>query len=304
MKKVMMFFGLLLAMVLINPERDLFATSAAIKSQNDYVMMLTMIREMRIMVENFGTDDQKKKFDDIKALFKKSAERHYAQEFIKPDTLTEDTKPDSNAQSSLELFLQLKSKVADLFDEISKNYIDRTQLILDSTSKEANDVLIEYGKNTGLAKFFYKAIDPVSEKKPYDASKYHYYRDKETLERYLKHGYRMLQEARNLFNGPDFVYIKAKKEKDTDDFNFLLKTHMDIIKLCRQSKLYGFEMHRILKLSSLGAIQTKYNVSFGEIEHNPLYDDRIPEEYKVDALDSLKLEYRIEKDRIGYTASK
>ena len=280
-------------------EKGSFALSAVAKSQNDYTFLLSTIRDMSIMVDNFGTDDQKKRFDDIRLLFKRSAERHYAREFVKSDSLSDEVKPDNNSQSSLELFLQLKLQVASLFDDISKNYLDRSQVIMDSTSREVNDILINYGKNTGNAKYFYRAIDPLTEKKPYKTGDYHYFRDKETLERYLRNGYKLLQDARNLSNNADFQYIKKKQNKTSVDLDYILNINLDIIQYCRQSKQYGIEMHRMLKISEIGDIQKKYNVTLGTINRNPIFDDRIPKDYKVDAIDNQKLLYRIERDRLG-----
>jgi hypothetical protein len=283
-----------------------FAISAAEKSMQDYVYTLTLIRDMAIMVENFGTDDQKKKFEDIRTAFKITSERHYAQEFLRPVTLDEEAKPDNNAQYSTELFLQLKGKIADLMNELSKNYISRSQQILDSTSKDTNEILIEYGKNSGLAKYFYRAIDPLVDiNKPYQTDKYHYFHDKETLERYLKNGYKALQDARNLINNPDFIYVNNKKDKSDADLNFILNTEVGITTHCRQAKRNGIEIHKLLNSSSLGSIQRKYNVTLGKINNNPIYDDRIPEVYKVDAVDNQKLLYKVEKQRIaGFEVNK
>jgi hypothetical protein len=298
--KIMTF---LLASALALTPQILFALSAAVKSQNDYVASLDNLRDLRIIIENFGTEDQKKKFEEIRALFKQSAERHYAQEFIRPDTLTEDAKPDNNAQSSTELFTKLKVQISQLQDDIAKNYIERSQAILDSTAKESNDILLEYGKNTGLSKYFYRPIDPLTEKKPYNTEKYHFFKDKEALEHYLKNGYRSLQDARTLYNDADYSYIKTKQTQTSDDLNYLLYKQQGIIKHCRQAKQYGIEIHKILKESSLDAIQKKYNITLGTITKNPLYDDRIPEEYKVDAIDNQRQAFKIEKERIGYTAA-
>jgi hypothetical protein len=284
--------------------RGAFALSAAAKSQIDYVFMLSTIRDMNIMVDNFGNEEQKKKFEDIRVLFKMSAERHYAQDFVKPLTLNEENQPENNSQSSIELFTQLKIKISLLFDELSNNYISRSQMILDSTSGDVNDILINYGKNSGDAKYFYRAIDPTTEIKPYKSGNYHYYRDKETLERYLRNGYKSLQDARNLSNNSDFIYIKSKQNKSQEDLNYIVKTNLDIIRYCRQAKQYGIEMHRMLKLTNLGSIQRKYNITIGTITRYPIYDDRIPEDYKVDAVDNMKLLFKIERDRTGYDNKK
>jgi hypothetical protein len=280
----------------------IFAISAAERSAVDYSYTLTIIRELQIMVDNFGTDEQKKKFDEIKLAFRRSSEKHYAQEFQRPPVLTEDAQPDNNAQYSTEMFMHLKIKIIELFDEVGKNYISRSKQILDSTSTQSNDVLINYGKNTGLYKYFFRAIDPVFEKKPYKPENYHYYRDKETIERYLKNGYKSLHDAESLSTNPDFIYLLGKKNKTPIEIDSILTTYAGVIKNCRQAKQYGLEIHKLLNLSALGEIQRKHGVNLGTIRNNPLYDDRIPEDYKVDSIDNLKLNFTVEKARIGYKA--
>lgn len=281
-----------------------FAISAAVKSQQDYVLTLDSLREVNIMVENFGTDIQKKKFEDLKALFRKAAEKYYAREFTSPDSLTDQTVSDNASQNSVELFQQLKIQMSGLSDELSVTYIAKTQNILDSTSKEVNDILINYGKNSGLYNYFYKPIDPLTEKKPYTAGNYHFFRDKQSLETFLKNGYKALQDAKNLYNHPDFIYLKEKKNKTSADLDSMLVSELKVIKFCRLAKQYGIEIHKLMKINQLGDIQKTYNMSLGTISKLPLFDDRIPEDYKVDAIDNMGLVYTIEKSSQGYTGRK
>ena len=86
----------------------------------------------------------------------------------------------------------------------------------------------------------------MTEKKPYNPEKYHFFRDKETLERYLKNGYKSLQEARNLYNDPDYTYIKTKQQKTSDDLDFLLLKQQGVIKKCRS----GIGLDRCARSSS------------------------------------------------------
>jgi hypothetical protein len=287
------------ATVVLNSVGNVYAISAAVLSNHDYVLTLGIIRDMQIMIDNFGTSDQKKKFDEIKTAFRKASERHYAQEYQRPPVITEEDKPDNNAQYSTEMFFQLKTKLAELLDEVSKGYIARSREILDSTSVQTTDVIIRFGHNTGTYKYFFKSVDPVNDRKPYQTNQYHYYRDKETLERYLRGGYKELQDAENLAANPDFAYLKTKKNKTPDDIETILNTYMNIVKLCRQSKQLGLEIHRLLKVTDLGDIQRKYNVTLSTIIKNPVLDDRIPETYKVDIVDNQKLVYASERSRLG-----
>jgi len=56
------------------------------------------------------------------------------------------------------------------------------------------------------------------------------------------------------------------------------------------------EIHKILKAHEIVAIQNKYGIKGNTLE--PIFDDRIPEEYKVDANDNMSLVHSIEKSRL------
>ena len=60
--------------------------------------------------------------------------------------------------------------------------------------------------------------------------------------------------------------------------------------------MYGLEIHKILNINKLGDILRKYNLTAQRL--NPIFDDRIPEDYKLDAIDNKKLIYSLEKKRL------
>ena len=62
---------------------DVYPISSAVKSSQDYAFTLDTIRQMRIMVENFGDDQNKlnEKFKSIKAQFQDAGENYYGQDF-------------------------------------------------------------------------------------------------------------------------------------------------------------------------------------------------------------------------------
>jgi len=84
--------------------------------------------------------------------------------------------------------------------------------------------------------------------------------------------------------------VKAKTEKNNYDVNYMVDSFLDVINLCRQSKQYGIEIYRIIRKNNIYAIQRKYesyNISITNPE--PVFDVRIPENYKIDANDNIKL---------------
>ncbi len=256
------------------------AISSAVKAQNDYVYTLDNLRSIRIIIENFGTPEQKSAYEDIKLQFNSASEDFYAQNF----------------SESFQKFFNVKERLIALMETQSDMYIKRTQEILDSTSKSSFDIIIKYGSKGGLKQYFTKPFNPVEDIKPYKEDEYHFFHDKEIIERYIRNGYKNLQEARNILNNEDLKIIKNKKNKTSRNLDYMIDMHGKIITLCRQGKQYGVEIHKMIKAHQIGAILKKYNLSAQSLD--PIFDDRIPEEYKVDANDNLKLIYSIEKERL------
>ncbi len=256
------------------------AISSAAKSQIDYAFTLNHIRELRVIVENFGDEEQKKQFEDIKSLFNTASEEFYAQNFV----------------SSYQKFYNLKERLSTLMESIADMYIKRSQNILDSTSKASFDILINYSKDGPLAKYFRKSFNPLEDVKPYKEEEYHFFHSRETIERYLRGGYKSLQDARNILADPDMEVIKTKKNKTSANLDFMINRYASAVDNCRLAKQYGIEIHKMIKVHQIGDIQRKYNIAGATLE--PVFDDRIPEEFKVDANDNVKLIHSIEKERL------
>mgnify|MGYP005853618257 CR=1 FL=1 len=254
--------------------------SSAVKSQMDYAFTLNHIRELRVIVENFGDEEQKKQFEEIKSLFNKASEEFYAQNFV----------------PSYQKFYNLKERLSTLMESIADMYITRSQNILDSTSKASFDILINYTKDGPLAKFFRKPFNPLEDIKPYKEEEYHFFHSRETIERYLRGGYKSLQDARNLLADPDLEVLKTKKNKTSANLDFIINRYATAVDNCRLAKQYGIEIHKMIKVHRIGEIQRKYNLVGATLE--PIFDDRIPEEFKVDANDNFKLIHSIEKERL------
>jgi len=271
---------LLIILITVCIAHPLFAISTAVKAQNDYFLTLSLLRQIRIMVENFGDENSKNKYQEIQALFQTASEDYYGQNF-------------DNAHQK---YYKVKIELMALTDTLATLYINRAQEILDSTSKQSFDILIKYDKNSTLKKYFTRPYNPVEDIKPYNPEEYHLFFDRETLERYLKNGYRKLQEAKNIYNNPDIVYLKSKSTKKHNELEFIIKQYLAAIDFCRLAKQYGIEIHKMIKINQLDAIQSKYGLESNKLD--PIFDDRIPEEFKVDANDNLNLVHAIEKSRL------
>jgi phage anti-repressor protein len=56
---------------------DSYSISPITKSTQDYGLTLTTLRHVNIMIENFGDEQMKKKFTEVKDLFKEAGENFY-----------------------------------------------------------------------------------------------------------------------------------------------------------------------------------------------------------------------------------
>jgi hypothetical protein len=72
---------LIIVLIMVCVAQPLFAISTAVKAQNDYFLTLSLLRQIRIMVENFGDENSKNKYQEIQALFQTASEDYYGQNF-------------------------------------------------------------------------------------------------------------------------------------------------------------------------------------------------------------------------------
>ena len=224
-----------------------FSLSTMVKTQNDYNYTLDMLRNMHIMIENFGDEDMRQKYDYIKNLFQEAGENYYGQNFV----------------ISYEKFRKLKSELIIILEKIAQLYLNRTKEILDSTSKNSFNILIEYSKKSGLAKFFTRSYDPLKDIKPYKEENYHFFHDRERIETYLNEGYKKYHKAVRDFNDPEIEVTKKRKNLPSESLNFLIDRYYNVIQLCRESKQYGIEIHKLTNTNELGKSIIKYNIKGG-----------------------------------------
>jgi hypothetical protein len=268
------FLGMILVAV------DSHPLSPIAKSSQDYGLTLSTLRKVNIMVENFGDEQMKKKYIEVKELFKEAGENYYGQDFT----------------ASALKFKKVKMELIALLQTIDDLYLKRTKEILDSTSKESFDSLIEYSKESGLGRYFIKPYDPLRDIKPYEPDKYHLFHDREKIEAYLREGYKRYYRAKKIFEDPEIALLRQKTSLTDKNILFIISSYVDVISICREAKEEGIEIHRVSKINDLGKSMLKYNISHGSI--TPIFDDRIPEKYKVDANDNINLIHSIEMKKL------
>ncbi len=278
--KTKSFIGSVLFLLTVISTVDAYAISPAVKSTQDYSFTLQTLRNVRIMIENFGDEELKKRYAEIRGLFQEAGENYYGQDFT----------------SSALKFNKVKMELILILESIGDLYLKRTKEILDSTSKESFSILIEYSKQSGLGQYFRKPYDPLRDIKPYDPKKYHFFHDRTRIESYLRGGYKKYYQAKMIFEDPEIAMLRKRKNLTPNNINYIITSFSNIVFLCREAKRNGIEIHKVTNINELGKSLVKYDIRHGSII--PVYDDRIPEQYKVDANDNLGLIHSVELKKL------
>jgi hypothetical protein len=267
-----------------------YSVSTYEKTKMQYIFILSNLRKLDTMVKNFPEDGMKENFNDIKKKFQLAGEEYFGR----------------NYTSSYEKFKTINRDMGKMLEKFSKKYLDRTKAILDSTSKESFDILIEFGRDSAYIPYFRKPFDPLRGVKPYNenftARDFHLFFHREMISSYIELGYKNYHNAKKMFTDQELDYLKKKKAKTIKVLNYIVKRYMDIIQVCRDAKKYGIEIHKLRKIHQFGDILTKYNLTSRTL--SSIFDDRIPEEYKVDAIDNEKLLFPVEKEKFKKNTGK
>jgi hypothetical protein len=267
-------------------KNNAFSVSATVKAENDYKYTLNLLRKMQTSIDNFSSEEKLSDYEKIRTQFNSAGEDYYGRNF----------------SDAVIKFKALKLNIIPLLEKMAKEYLTRTKAILDSTEKECFEIMVDFDRNSSFGRYFHKPFDPLKDKKPYNdkysAADYHLFKDSDQIEQYLKEGYSCYNYSKYLFEDPEIALLKKKDKKITSkNLEYIINRYVDVIKFCRQAKQYGIEIYKIRRVNQLGDIIRKYDLNQKQLI--PIYDDRIPKDYKVDAIDNMNLLYSIEKQKLG-----
>lgn len=262
-----------------------YPISVGVRSSKDYAFTTKVLREIKPMVENFKTDESYKEFQNIQAAFEDATKDYYSNDF----------------DSSYKKYYNLKLQMMKFVEGLSKSYIERTGFLLDNALKDTNaiKIFVEYNKHSATVRYFRKPFNPLIDVMPYNdefkSTDFHFFYDSPRIEDYIHSGYFYHGEAKRIYNDKEIEFIKSRKKIKTENIDYVIERYLAVIDLCRQSKQCALEIYKNKNDYNTGAILEKYNIRKSQI--TPIFDDRIPEDYKVDAVDNIKLFYSIEIGR-------
>ncbi len=278
-------FTVILITTLILIYSDASAISVSVRSSKDYSYTTKILREMKPMIANFKTDENQKAMDSLMKNFEEATLEHYG----------------TNYDSSAMKYYNLKLEIIKTLESLCTQYLDRTKEILTATAADNNavEIFVEYDKNSGYSTYFNRPFDPLRDVKPYNekftAKDFHFFYDAQKVESYLRDGHFNYNEAKRFFNDPEIAFIKSRKRIKSDQLNYIIDKYIYTIQFCRTAKQLALEIYKLKNEFNTLAIQDKYALRKDQI--TPIFDDRIPEKFKVDAIDNEKMLYYVELER-------
>lgn len=262
--------------LLIASSSSLYGVAASDKAKEKLAQNREYIVELEVALENFGTDDQLAKYGEIKDGYLTGLSYFLQQKYVGAyNTLLEN-------QKSLEK----------LYEELSMDYIERTNEMLHGIAKQYVDINIKYDFNSELVRRYEvdreAPIEPIS----YDPKNHHLSYDKHDIYNNIKVGYFRLADAERVRKYALELekWYEEDKELDHRVHAIRIENYSIAINLCREAKLNVVRSYQLMNRNDIYTVQTELRDNQFAIESrlDPVFDPRIPDEYKVDASDALR----------------
>ncbi|MCL2025512.1 MAG: hypothetical protein FWG92_01755 [Leptospirales bacterium] len=262
---------------------DAFPLSPGEKARQNYQFTLLLIRTFRIPVENFAPQEALGEYDKIKEAFFAAREHFYGRNYVE-------------AQNQ---YMSMKLNLIPFAADLTQNYLTRTKEILDMAAKDTEELLFDFTKSTPILRDIRKPYDPIRREEVYTGKhtpqNYHLFHNGRIIETYIREGYAAYYQAKNFFDDPEIEYIRQNEKRTSSEIDYVLERYMGIIRLSRTAKQLGIEAFKLYNLSKLSEMSEKHeNLNLHNID--PTYDERIPEQFRVDAVDNRNLVYKGKKD--------
>ena len=301
----------------------IFSELASTKSYYKRSEILDYIKKIEISVKNLKSkneeQDKMQAYQKIKDIYEEATIFYLEGDY----------------RNSYKRFLDSEILVERIMEEISQYYIERTQEILkdsievkdkeNQNDKTFTQILTDYSK-------FANEHDKVkrsrhfpfpSKKRSYDAKNFHYIRDNEQIRKSIENSYAYLRGAKDSRVKALKIGLELEDHKQitTDARKERIGYYFDTVTLCKKAKLNAIKTfqlkypHDNYYLRSQTAMKRPgteneddrvyvedYTMNFTKnkyLDYNnisPIFDNRIPAKYKVDAVDIYDKVYEDEID--------
>ncbi|MDH4263093.1 MAG: hypothetical protein OEV78_08620 [Spirochaetia bacterium] len=257
---------------------NVYSISIAEKAREKVVENRQFIYSLEIPMKNFGSTEQKNDYNAIKDQYMIGLGYFY----------------EGNYVNSYKELLDAQIKLDKLYEKISMDYIERTTKILQELVKSAVEIDIEFNKDSDLVRRFQTDREAPKEKVAYDPKKFHFVYDKRTIARNIALGFSHLGDAKRIRDEAVSFEEKNYEEGQKVDpaiYKYRLNNYQSVIDLCRAGKKNAFNVYQLINRNEVYSVQKDFkgNRFARESKLLPVFDPRIPDNYKIDASDTLNL---------------
>ena len=257
---------------------DIAEKAKRMKSYNfNYLLFLD------IPLKNFATEDQKKIYSDLKAGYAQGMAYYYERKYLE----------------SYKAFVVVLESAEKLYEQFSLDYINRTSEMLQKSTLALVDVGIKYHRDADKITKMLTNIEPPYEKPQYDPQEFHYTYDKHIMARNMDRAYLYVGYATELRKRGITIENVLEKDRVISPEMRLVRVdqYKKAIELCRQAKINAIYIYQLINTNKMLELkQYENNPYLLEKRLDPIFDKRIPDEYVVDANDSLNRSHQDEID--------
>jgi len=271
---------------------SILAEPVSLKAKKKKSELMTALIYINIPILNFAHENKKDKwyetYNDLQEQYNIALEDYLERNYLE----------------SYRRFLSIEIEIEKLFSKISQFYIDRTGEMLKNSARNVIRLNIRYNKKSEIIRRFLTNTEPGFVTSSYDPKAFHYSYDVKTIMNNLELGYRKLGQAKKERQRA----LKLEKYLDLDKNNKLnipssmrrerIISYMNVINLSRKSKKNALYIFQLLRKYEAYCMQTNFRENYYYIEKklDPVFDYRIPPEYRRDASDVISAVYKIEID--------
>ncbi len=264
---------------------SLFAESVADKAKRQQSKNINAIVFLEVPIKNFGTEDQIKNYKEIKFKYGRSLAFYFENNFL----------------ASYRSFIKVQKSLEEIYEKLSIEYINRTELILQKSLQALVEIKIRYHRKSNIIDRILTNIEPPNERPYYIEKELHFVYDKQPMTRNMDRAYYLLGHAKRLHK-KSINLIKNLKPGKPVPPRYREKrvvNYQKIIEICRLAKRNGIRVHQYINQNKLYQAEPSYrkNPAFYEKKIAPIFDTSIPKDYVVDLNDSYN---KIQATEVDY----
>ncbi|MDH5720811.1 MAG: hypothetical protein OEZ13_09390 [Spirochaetia bacterium] len=260
------------------------AISAAEKATDKRKEIMEAFFFLEVPIANFGSQEQKDKYEEFKAMYTKALSLYYEENYVE----------------SYKQYLQIEEELEKSLEVLSAQYIERTERMLSEVLNDVVDVNVKFNARSDFAQRTKKDREVKTQPRQYNHLDYHFTYDRRSIYNSLDYGYKDLRDAKKIRQGAIDIekHLEEGQKITPRHRKERIEKYMVAIKLCREGKTKVINIYQLKNRNDIYSVQTQYreNPYLLEKKLEPVFDTRIPDQYKVDANDNYSRIHQVEVD--------